>query len=99
MATTALAQPDGDPGFNSHVRPLSSTCDTCKAPVGPGTTHHHPRLGRVCSLCFTTCERLVSQYRAAASRHELEFYGQLKQMVLDVRGGADEPTFYRGEIS
>jgi len=72
-------------------------------PVCPLCDHETPELQfsvlvqePVCIVCWRTAQRLAEEFDAAMTRTKQEFRGQVRQMVLDVRGGADEPVFYRG---
>lgn len=55
-----------------------------------------PLGGLVCPICLEMASRIYRAAQLAASRQMKELVGQLPQMVRDLRGGADMPTFYRG---
>lgn len=52
--------------------------------------------GLTCPTCAQVADRVMAAFKAAALRHARELRGQLPQIIRDVRGGADVPTFYQG---
>lgn len=71
-------------------------CNVCDEGAGVFT---HQRLGRVCTPCARAAQQIVAAFDAAAGRKRNDFLGQLRQMVIDRRAGAEVPTFYEVEIA
>ncbi len=74
------------------------SCDVCGALTRPKDSQPHLVLKAVdvCPVCYDTTSRLLRSLKEAMLKHQREVHSQLHQMVRDVRGGADEPVFYRG---
>ncbi len=70
-------------------------CPTCREEVTE--LRAHPDCEQdVCTLCWAAADRIAARFQRDFERHRRDFRSQLPQMVVDVRSGADEPTFYRG---
>lgn len=81
-----------EPDVAAAALPSCAVCGHTTSEVRP-----HEQMGaEACLACWLIADRLIKRYTGAYIRQEREFYGQLRQMVQDVRSGADEPTFYRG---
>lgn len=81
--------------LNCTPRPLD-TCAVCSQGAG---LFKHEHLGRICQPCATAAQNIVAAVDAALARKRADVLGQLRQMVLDRRGGAEIPTFYEVEIA
>lgn len=88
----AVIEIEDPPEAEPERAPVCAVCEHTTTEV-----HYHEALHEeICLVCWRAADRLVAQFNADLVRHEREFRGQLKQMVRDVRAGADDPTFYRG---
>lgn len=75
----------------------SAVCPLCASPVEPAKTHNHPHLPEgICPACKQAAERLDAQFSEDLRKHVQEFRAQFARLVLDVRSGAEVPTWYRG---
>lgn len=75
----------------------ASPCAVCKEIHARHEMEEKPRMGGpVCPICMETARKIWNTARWDAHRHLSDVAAQLPQMVRDVRGGADAPTFYAG---
>jgi hypothetical protein len=75
----------------------TAECAICHELHAVSAMEDHPKLGGIiCPICMRTAERIYRSAQAAASRQMRELVSQLPRIIRDVRGGADEPTYYRG---
>lgn len=81
----------------SEILAAEGSCACCGSRVQALTLTHAPSLGGpVCQVCWKVADKVVKQFRADALRAWGELRDQLRGIVIDVRAGADVPTFYRG---
>lgn len=73
-----------------------TTCSVCREVTQASYEDDARFEGPACVICRSVADRIERRFDEGARRHWREFRGQLPQMVRDIRGGADEPTFYRG---
>lgn len=87
----ADAEPPGAPAG------ASAPCDVCGTPTSADRLQTHKHVdGRICPTCHAGVEKITRSFREGALRAYEEMRSQIPRMVLDLRNGADEPTFYRG---
>lgn len=84
-------------GGQAHAHLAFGYCTCCGNPVAESTLRQANALnGPACEECRAVARKVLQQFRADAHRAWAEVKGQLPRVIMDIRAGADTPSFYRG---